>query len=603
MRLTLSPHLFYQGGKRYPYVPLGLISVATAARKQGWDVSFVDPNRMVTLEEDSVAEAIVEQAPDLVGLGGICGTYPSTLMIAMAIKERLESVPIVLGGAQASATARETLAEVEAVDYVLTGESEFSFPRLLALLEGRDGLAPGDVPGLYYREGCKIAFGPPSSLIDDIDAFPLLDYHLYPYWLDGKAIPVEVGRGCPYGCTYCATTQYWKRRFRLFSVERVVDQIESLYTAGGRRFDLVHDIFTFDKAWVRSFCNLLRERVPDAIWDASTRLDALDSALIEEMREAGCTSLFFGVETGSARMQTLIGKRLNLEKASHVLNAVGESGIKATASFIIGFPNERISDLKQTVDMILDLACGPHRPYIVQVHLLAPLAESSLFKQLGESVRYFGREAVQSFAGAIDAETEAWVRSQPRLFAPFHGYPHPVLERAFLARLALFLRAVQCLPVSLFIARSRMKGAFVDLLIDMGEVLAKMDRVTNPDDITDMANSAAEVLISLLDGMGDDCGWMGDIISFEALLRAKTGDRATISEPSVFRSHYDCKSFVEAVTSSEAAWLLPDDPEPSEKPMTSLVWRENERTRTLVLPFALADQFSQIETWAVRVRP
>ena len=593
MRLSFVPHLFVRDSRPYPYVPLGLISLATIARQLRWHTSFVDPNRMADYSPGAIADAIAAQEPDVVGLGSICGAYPETLRYAQAIKEHLPGSLLILGGPQASATATETLSEVAAVDYILRGEAELSFPRFLAMIvEGGarcDGL--GSVPGLVYRRQGEIVVTPSSDLIRDLDSLPRPDYSLYPYWNECPSVPVEVGRGCPYGCTYCATTRYWRRRFRLFSVNRVVDQIAALASEGGDRFDLVHDIFTLRRDWVEAFCDALLARVPGIAWDASTRLDALDEELIERMRQSGCRSLFFGIETGSERMQTRMGKRLNLGRAREALSSARRSGIETTASFILGFPDERGSDMKATVQMVFDLAIGPNRPYIIQVHLLAPLAESMLFEHLGGSVRYFGREVVQSFATTIDDETEAWVQANPRMFASFHGYPHPLYGRRFLLRLVMFLRAVQCLPIALFSLLGYGAISLEDVIFNDGNILEPMDRVDDPDDIGKMADAAAEVLGHAVTEIGDECAWIVDLISFETALCKITACKEEVCEPMVITCSFDCTSFIERVTDSvkgdATRWYLPQPPI-DEVPITLLIWRENGATRTLALPPALA---------------
>ena len=74
-----------------------------------------------------------------------------------------------------------------------------------------------------------------------------------------------------------------------------------------------------------------------------------------KMSDAGCDEIFFGVETGSPRMQRTLKKKLKLDRAPEVVRKACELGILATCGFIVGFPQERMEDVAQTMRLMLEL--------------------------------------------------------------------------------------------------------------------------------------------------------------------------------------------------------------------------------------------------------
>ena len=76
-----------------------------------------------------------------------------------------------------------------------------------------------------------------------------------------KSVQIDVGRGCPFACTFCSTKTFWKRKFRLRSVDNILDEIEYVInTYGITDFDFKHDLFTANKRRVLEFCRALRKR-------------------------------------------------------------------------------------------------------------------------------------------------------------------------------------------------------------------------------------------------------------------------------------------------------------------------------------------------------
>src|SRR5260370_6486378 len=223
-------------------------------------------------------------------------------------------------------------------------------------------------------------------------------FHLYPDINGCSYAPLEAGRGCPFACSFCSTNDFFRRRFRIKSPQVLVEQMSSIKsTYGIDTFDLIHDMFTVDRKKVVSFCEAVDESGEELYWGCSARTDCIDDNLIDLMAQNGCVGFFFGIDTGSDRMQALIHKRLNLADAAERIKRTNRRGIRHTVSLITGFPDETKEDLRDTIKFIGESLRHQHAEF--QLHLLAPLAETPITTEYQDRLVYDDIFSTMSFYG------------------------------------------------------------------------------------------------------------------------------------------------------------------------------------------------------------
>jgi len=285
-----------------------------------------------------------EASLDLLDVHPHLGLLSLALNVAALLKRYQPDLPILLGGPHATMLHRQILARFSQFDVIVRHEADEIFPDVLAKLEQRnfDG-----IPGLSWRgaRGLEPHFNPGSPKVEDLDRLPIVDYDLYPIAdLDLDLLRIEAGRGCPFMCTFCSTASFFQRSFRLKSAPRLVTELDRLHERYGfSDFKLDHDLFTVNKRKILEFCEEVKGR--GYRWRASARVDCVDAELLKKMSEAGCVGLYFGIETGSERMQQIAKKRLDLSLVEPTLAVAHELGIETTASFITGYPEELEQDL------------------------------------------------------------------------------------------------------------------------------------------------------------------------------------------------------------------------------------------------------------------
>ncbi len=403
---------------------LGLLALAGAAEPAGHAVEIYDPKRLIRaghLPYDGtlyarVARELLARRPGAVGFTTLGCSFLLAVNVAAELRRAEPELPILLGGPHATMLHREILERFPQFDVIVRHEADEIFAPVLDNLERRRF---DWIPGVSWRTrgGLRMTDGKPK--VDDLDRLPIVSYDHYPVAELGlDLLRIEAGRGCPFACTFCSTAGFFQRSFRLKSAERLVRELDALHARYGcAHFKLDHDMFTVNRRKVVEFCEAVRGR--GYRWRASARVDGVDPELLETMAGAGCVGLYFGIETGSARMQQICKKRLDLELVLPILGVARRLGIETTASFITGYPEELDADQDDTLDLLgrcLAPGCLP------QLHALAPEPGTPMFEQRGGEIAYDG------YAGRFNAELlgdgdEALVRAQPEIFQTYYYYP------------------------------------------------------------------------------------------------------------------------------------------------------------------------------------
>jgi hypothetical protein len=428
---------------------LGVLTLAGALESAGLPVRLFDVDEAYTsyladgrewgVEEFPpwVAPRILAPGGRLFGFSSICSSYPLTIRIAECVKRLDPGCTILLGGPQASVVDLATLRAFPFVDCILRGEADRSLLAFLDCWQGDRRFS--EVEGLTWRS----PFGPQRNadapVIENLDDLPMPAYHLSKDLRDAEFSFLELGRGCPFACTFCSTNDFFRRKFRVKSPQRMLADMRHMAAAYGfRGFNLIHDMFTVDRRKVVAFCEALIEAREGFNWSCSARTDCIDESLLELMARAGCDGIFFGIESGSRRMQRIIDKDLDPVQSRRMVEKAEQLGMITDVSVIAGFPEENEDDLRETLDVYMHAMSQPNA--VPQLNVLAPLAGTPIhsrfqdqmtLEDLGSSLAYLGRS--QSHAD------RALVREHPEIFPNFYLLPVPALDRPSLQELAEFL--------------------------------------------------------------------------------------------------------------------------------------------------------------------
>jgi radical SAM superfamily enzyme YgiQ (UPF0313 family) len=407
----------------YSFAPVGLLALAAMLRRSVhgdpilFDTNLAIASGDIPLNDDfyqNAAKRICLQEPDVLGFMTECDSYHHVLQIMEAVKQLRPSCYCVLGGPHATAVAQTTLARRRFVDAIVSGEGEQTIVELIdALAQGREEVIPGT---LRRNRNGEVLEGGPRPLSSSLDELPVPAYDLY-RGTPEEEIFVEVGRGCPFQCSFCSTAPFWQRRHRVKSPARILQEIhlvQSLYDS--KRVHFTHDLLTTDKRWVLDLCHTLTKAGSPVKWTCSARTDMVDGELLSAMAQAGCNAIYFGIESGSARVLKDIQKDVPIERSLAVLQLCRDVGIRPNAGFIAGFPTEARDSLQDTFSAYERALTLGTRP--THIFGFCPFAQSSMYAGLTD-MACDGHFLDVPITPAIDAANRELVASDRDLFGAY----------------------------------------------------------------------------------------------------------------------------------------------------------------------------------------
>lgn len=392
------------------WAPLGVAYLGSCLRAEGYDVTVRD---MHSYSWDEVEIELRAVAPDIVGISCFTMWKSGAFRTARLAKEINPEVTVVMGAPHATFFPEQIFRAVP-VDVIVSGEGEQTFVELVEALDrGRD---VADVKGLVlFRDGLVIRTGsrPQIRHLDELP-FPLYDHidlHEYkspeipPPFLPLAGTHITTSRGCPFSCRYCSVSAFWGRKWRPRSPQNVVDEVEWLYKEYGvRHIYFSDDLFSLDRKRVIEICHEILRRKLELVWMAETRVDCVGREMLNEMRRAGCYRVYYGVESGSARILKAINKGVTPEQIKRAFKLTHEAGIQPCAFLMVGNPGEDESTIDETIELVNEIK--PATTPIIGLTQILP--STHLYEQSKE-------------LGLID--DDFWLSDEP---APFYTADHSV---------------------------------------------------------------------------------------------------------------------------------------------------------------------------------
>ena len=331
--------------------PLGLAYLAAVARDEGWEPKIID-----ALDEDlgfqDLARRIRDFDPDVVGVTATTSMILDAYEVARVAKEVNENILVILGGPHATFMAREVLRECPHLDLVVRGEGEETLRELLKRME--KDRPPEDILGITYRKNDVIKDNSPRPLIRDLDSIPIPAYDLLPmerYVVEGIRFgAVMTSRGCPYNCIFCSSSLQFGRKWRAHGVDRVIEELKILAEKFGvKEIEFLDDTFTLNPKRVEEISKKIIQEKLDISWSASSRVNTFNYQIGCSMHRAGAHTIYFGIESGSDRTLKFIGKGISKRQSVDAVKTAKQAGLRALGSFVIGFPYETESEIKETI--------------------------------------------------------------------------------------------------------------------------------------------------------------------------------------------------------------------------------------------------------------
>jgi len=412
-------------------VPLGLAYLAATLEKAGHEVKIVDAivngidcvtdidEEFVQVGDDSLIEkAMKDFNPNLVGISCMFTAFKNdAFRVAEIVKKINRETLVVMGGAHVSANPTE-VANQPYVDAAIYGEGE------VTIVEIANGKQFQEIKGMAFKSGRskrgKVIVTEPRELIKNLDDIPFPARHLldmekyfslpktsYPFSMRYPIIEIVSSRGCPGKCVFCAVHTIWGRCWRARSAKNVVDEVEfCINKYGVKEINFTDDNISLSKGRLVDICKEIIRRGLDIRWQTPNGIAiwTLDKEVLVWMKKSGYYRAKFGLESGSPRTQKYIGKNIDLEHAKKVIRECNKLGIWTASSFIIGFPDETLGDINDSIKFVKSTHLDFARFLVAQPYagtdLYDDFFEAGLLQETKESSVFYSTYDTKHFKAA-----------------------------------------------------------------------------------------------------------------------------------------------------------------------------------------------------------
>jgi radical SAM superfamily enzyme YgiQ (UPF0313 family) len=359
----------------------------------GHEVLLIDGNAQ-PMDEAGIARFVREHNIGLVGIGAMTRMIAKAYRVADAV--RATGVPVVMGGPHVTEMADEALGRSGAprhADAVALGEADETWPRIVedaARGELKEIYAPVDDFGQERKPNLQSY---PAIRWDKID---LHQFNLVPKvatrmlqrvgegWGTFRIIPMESGRGCPYGCEFCTVTGFFGDSIRFRTNKNVVDELLLLKSrARGERGQIavffIDDNFAINLKRTKSLLRDIITAGAQVHWVAQISANLLrDEELIDLIAASGGKWIFIGMESIDPANLADVNKGFNKPgEYAAVLERLAKRNVYAITSFIFGMDNDTPGVAQRTLQEVRGWPPG-----LPIFGLLTPLPATPLYKRL-----------------------------------------------------------------------------------------------------------------------------------------------------------------------------------------------------------------------------
>ena len=380
-RVTLVNPPYPVGSHQHPpFMPLGIGYLGAVLYKNHFDVNVIDCQAQ-KISYQQFKEEIGKVKPDIVGVTCTTLTYKSALKIIKIAKEVWPGCITAVGGPHVTFWDDKALQEEPALDVVVRREGEETMLELAQRVE--NGEPYTDLIGTTCRNGAETVRNADRSFLEDLDSLPFPALHLWQHTENLRKYgtipyPVMTSRGCVYWCNFCTAVRMFGRRYRMRSPKNVVDELEYLHrNYYATQFTFYDDAFTVDQPRTAEICDEILRRGLKIKWDCETRVDMVSKELFVKMREAGCIAVWFGVESGSKKLLTSMGKGFSLTQTRRAFKWAKEAGLMTVAGVILGFPGETKESAWETIRFVKEL-----NPNDVGFYIATPYPGTPMYEEV-----------------------------------------------------------------------------------------------------------------------------------------------------------------------------------------------------------------------------
>lgn len=346
--------------------PLGLARLAglvpDSVSVRGLDMNL-SPDPWPVLKEvleDFQPRMVMFSFRNMDPLAGHHASYLSALRTAVLLVRRvLPKAVLVAGGPAFSLFPERLMAELQGLDYGVSGEGESVLPHLLS-----ENCEQASVPGLMWRNKDRLVSNPAPAPFD-LERLPEPDKDLFPpgnYRVGNRyvaAMGIEGKRGCNHRCSYCVYPVLANGKMRLRDPKRIVDEMASLQAT--HNIDLFHftdPVLNSPPEHFRELCEEMIRRRLKVSWTGFFREDTLSRDMVHRAMDAGLNAIYFSGDALTDQGLLTLNKGLRKEDLFRAARITADSNILTMCHFLVNLPFEeeaQVAEARETLDRLLSI--------------------------------------------------------------------------------------------------------------------------------------------------------------------------------------------------------------------------------------------------------
>ena len=342
------------------YPPIEL-SYLTGFLRKSAETKIIDANAL-NKSFDDIEKEIKDFQPDAVIFTTSPASFSFDSQIAKTAKKVNKEIKTILLDSHIAPVMPNKIKEsFPEIDHLVSTEPLMNIPYLLGI-KGISELEDQPLPAY--------------------DLLPLNKYFSLTFSRKKPFAALITSTGCPNRCNFCiiggATVERgYGRKWRFKTPEKILSEIKYLLTLGIKSIYLFDETFTVHKQRVIDLSKMIIKEGLKFEWSCNGRVDTLDEETIKIMKQAGCWNIMFGIECGSEGLLEEANKGTTLAKAMDVIKSCKKNNINVSASFVIGFPEETMETVEQTLKVAKKI-----NPYRAQFVILTPYPGTELYQEV-----------------------------------------------------------------------------------------------------------------------------------------------------------------------------------------------------------------------------
>ncbi len=289
-------------------------------------------------------EEIVGTKPDILLFSSMSSQWHYQLSLAKELRYVCNSSIFVCGGIHITARPDSNLQN--SFDIVVIGEGENAIDEILREAKKM----------LDSNSSSKSVSRITGSPVKDLSQLPIPVFELFPKEILVSYPSLIFSRGCPYKCNYCMSrlggvsgTIRWK------SVDQAIREIlKFIEVSSAKELYFDDDTILKNPKWIMEFCHEYKEQVSLPFF-CNARPETVKPKLVKYLKEAGCSAIGIGIESGSEKIRKSLGRPMSDEKIISAFRIAHNAGLQTWSFNMVGLPGESLEDFERT-KILNDLA-------------------------------------------------------------------------------------------------------------------------------------------------------------------------------------------------------------------------------------------------------